>query len=148
MTVTNHMLRQKIAEINQKVRYSNTASNGTHYSALDEEGTVLIVEKRITRVQGDTMICEDGTKAKLYSPMPCLHWKCLTPPDNKGISTLRKPLNGLFLDDGTNTYCLGVDGLSDEFEVRLQVGTNEVRLNNLFLNLNAPSIVKNGVETK
>ena len=147
MTVTNHMLRQKIAEINRKTRYISTGSGGASTSsALREEGTVLLSEKKIVAVQGDYMISEDGVKSKLYNPMPCLHWKCLVSPDSNGKMVLSKQLTGLFVTDGADSYCLGVSGSSDEFEVRFQVGTNEVRLNNTFLNLNASHIVKNGLE--
>ena len=147
MTVTNHMLRQKIAEINRKTRYIPVSSGSAATpTALAEEGTVLLSEKKIVAVQGDYMITEDGVKSKLYNPMPCLHWKCLVSPDSNGKMTLKKALTGLFVTDGADSYCLGVSGSSDEFEVRFQVGTNEVRLNNTFLNLNASHIVKNGLE--
>ena len=55
-------------------------------------------------------------------------------------------LKGLFINDGDTSYCIGVNGATDEFEIRMQVGNNEIRLNNTFLNITAPHITKNGLE--
>lgn len=144
MIVTNHMLKKKFAEVNREVRVITT--NANPQQVLEETGTVLIYTQKITKVQGDYVITEKNIKAKLYNPIPCIHWKCLVTPDKNGIMTLKKSIEGLFIDDGTHQYCLGLTGVTDEFEIRLQVGTNEIRLNDLFLNVNVPHLILNGTE--
>jgi hypothetical protein len=59
---------------------------------------------------------------------------------------LEKPLLGLILSDGVESYCLGVSGDTSEFELVLKVGSNEIRINDLFINLNTQLLVKNGLE--
>ena len=142
--ITNAMLIKKFSEVNRKVRLRDkiTASNNVTTANPDTIDSIVCVVEKVVRVEGDTLITDTGRRGKLFNPMPCLHWKCLT------TGNLRKPFNALFLYDGVNNYCVGVDGASDEFEVRFQVGTNEVRLNNLFLNMVAPTIARNGVEVK
>ena len=148
MVVTKQMLVKKIAEVNRHAQYQRIGTGTSSYNALDDEGTVLLFVKRIVSVEGEYVVTDDNVKARLFCPMPCLHWKCITQPDSKGVSKLRKPVEGLFIDDGVTSYCLGVSGASDEFEVRFQVGTSEVRLNSEFLNLVAPHLVINGLEEK
>ena len=146
--VTNHMLRKKFAEtVEQSRQYMKVQHSKDGTVSLDDRiNTVLSVED-VVRVQGDYVITSSGTKAQLFSPMPCLYWKCTgSNVDGNGVVTLKNKLKGLFVSDGSNTYCLGVNGYSDEFELLMQVGTNEVRLGNLFLNLTAPHVVVNGVE--
>lgn len=146
MVVTNHMLRKKMAQVNQAVKaYSDTRSK-VQGTMQEEEGEILISTEKITAIQSDMVITENGAKCKLFNPLPCLHWKCMNTPDSSGVMQLRNPLEGLFVDDGVNKFCLGVSGTSEEFEIRLQVGTNEVRLNNLFLNISTPHFVLNGME--
>jgi hypothetical protein len=41
---------------------------------------------------------------------------------------------------------LGVSGSCPEFEVRLQVGDSEVRLNEQFLNIVSGHVIRNGIE--
>lgn len=147
-TITNHMLRKKIGYVNRQNSPSSISSNTTGVTGGDEAGGITLETHTITGVRGDVLITQEGVESRMYSPMPCLFWKCLTPPDEKGVSTLKNKLEGLFLNDGASLYCLGVSGASDEFEVRMQVGTNEVRLNNSFLNLNAGHLVVNGLEKK
>lgn len=146
MVVTNHMLRKKMAQVNQAVRTYNPIMNNTQSSIPDEETGIQISTEKITAIQSDTVITDKGSKAKLFNPIPCLHWKCMNTPDASGVMQLRNSLEGLFIDDGVNKYCIGVSGTSEEFEIRLQVGTNEVRLNNLFLNISTSHFVLNGLE--
>lgn len=102
--------------------------------------------KRIKKIKSSVMICEDGTEAPLFSPMPGLYWKCIARCDDNGVATLAKKVEGLILSLDGNSYCLGISGATDEFEVRMQVGQNEVRLNDDFLNLAAQHVVINGLE--
>lgn len=146
MPVTNYMLLQKIAEVNKKSR--SLPKQQQSVSVLDEEGTVSLFTQKIVKVMGDIVITDKNQKARLFNPMPCLHWKCTATPDSNGVATLSKALDGLFIDDGANIYCLGVTGSSDEFEVRFHVGDNEVRINNKYLNLKAKTITQNGMEVK
>ena len=151
--VTNRMLIEKIAEVNQEARLlqkngsykgGSTVINNTSSSSGGSNISIF----NIVKIKDNTMITDNGIKAELFSPMPCLHWKCLTDADSTGVITLKTKLKGLFINDGSNYYCIGISGSSDEFEVRLQVGTSEVRLNKDFLNLVSPLISKNGVELK
>lgn len=148
MPVTNYMILQKLAEVNKKTRSLPTSSSSQKVNFLDEEGTVSLFVEKIVKVNGDTVISEKNKKARLYNPMPCLFWKCTVTPDTNGVATLSKPLEALFIDDGSNVYCLGVMGSSDEFEVRFHVGDNEIRLNKNFLNIKAKTITQNGLEVK
>ncbi len=148
-TVTTDRLRKKFAEVTQELIEFPTTNNGATTSSTtnttSNTGTELTIEQ-ITKVQGDYLITSKGTKAKLFSPMPCLYWKCTGATGKDGIISLKKPLDGLFIHNGTDSYCLGVTGSSDEFEVRFHVGSNEVRVNNMWLNIAANHIIKNGLE--
>lgn len=148
MVVTKHMLKKKIAQVNQETRYMNARKTTTAQQTLEEPGTVLLYIKKITKIQGDCVITENNKKAKLFNPLPCVYWKCTRKTDANGVSTLRKSLDGLFIDDGNNIYCIGVTGASDEFEIRCQIGTDEIRMNNLFINMQTEHFVRNGMEVK
>ena len=146
--VTNHMLRKKLGEVQQQtqigVRGISSPSNTT--KETEETVNLTITEKQVTTVQGEYMVCKDGTKAKLYSPLPGISWRCTSPVGGQGIIALEKPLTGLILSDGSSSYCLGVLGDTSEFELLFKVGANEIRINDLFINLNTKLLVKNGLE--
>lgn len=143
------MLMKKIAQVNRhaQTRKVATTSSTSQYVAPDEQGAVTLSVQKIVAVETDMLIREDGKKAQLFS-MPGYYWKCTADIDAKGVSQLTEPITGLFIEDSNHCYCLGVTGATSEFEVRMHIGSNEVRLNNLFLNLNATHIAKNGVEEK
>lgn len=147
MTVTNEMLRRQFAktvEVSRQYMITQNKENST--PLLDTKISTSLSVANIVKVKGSTVYTNDGLTAELFNPMPCLFWKCTGTPDKNGVITLQKPLRGLFIHDGDDVYCLGVTGASDEFEVRFHVGENEVRLNDLFLNMKAKSIVINGLE--
>ena len=145
------MLRKKLSEVQLEsslgVSGISTSSNNMNTTEQgDELVPVSITEKEIDRVQGDEFIAKDNTRGKLYFPIPCLQWRCLGVVNSSGMITLEKPIRGLFLSDGGKSYLLGVTGETDEFEILLKVGENEIRLNNLFLNMKADLFVANGLE--
>lgn len=146
MVITDYDLKKKLAEIQKQSRYTNIVSNKQGGGLLEEPGTVALTVENIIKVNGDYVITDKGNKAQLFNPAPCIFWKCISKPDNNGDITLKKALKGLFINDGSSIYCLGVAGASDEFEPRLHVGNNEIRLNNSFLNISAPHLIINGVE--
>ena len=145
MLITNYDLKKKLAEVQQQTKIINNATNNTK-ALLEEPGTVVLNVENIIKVNNTILITDQGTRAEMFNPAPCFYWKCTGRPDSNGDIILRNPLKGLFIHDGGNSYCLGVAGGSDEFEPRLQVGDNEIRLNNLFLNISAAHIIKNGLE--
>lgn len=143
MVITNYSLQKKLSEVN---RHVNRITSGTSSSTgTSDEGTIFM-EKTITKVKDNKLICEDGTEAVLYSPLPGLFWKCLGTTNNDGVIILQKKLTGLFLGDGVDTYCLGVNGDTDEFELRMVSGKSEIRFNSTFLNIVTEHLVKNGLE--
>lgn len=147
--ITNYMLQKKLAEVNVESRIGAVAlQNKSNTSASQEVGSWNIVEKKITQVQGDKMIAEDGTKAKLYNPMPGLKWYSRGVTGNQGLIALEKPLTGLFLTDGETSYCLGVTGDTSEFEVVIQIGNTEIRVSDLYLSMKSQLTVKNGLEAE
>jgi len=150
--VTNHMLRKKLGEVQQQsvvgIRGISTPTNTATVTGGDNNDTTgfILTEKQITTVQNEYMVCNDGTKAKLLSPLPGISWRCTSPVGSQGLIALEKPLTGLILSDGSTSYCLGVTGDTSEFELVLKVGSNEIRINDLFINLNTKLLVKNGLE--
>lgn len=146
--VTNHMLRKKLGEVQQQSQIGVRGISSPSPSTQETEETVnlTVTEKQVTTVQGEYMVCKDGTKAKLYSPLPGISWRCTSPVGGHGIIALEKPLTGLILSDGSTSYCLGVLGDTSEFELLFKVGANEIRINDLFINLNTQLLVKNGLE--
>lgn len=146
--VTNHMLRKQLARMSRETRNgvvgisSNTSTDG------DTPVPVTLTEKTIDRVQLDEFIAEDGTRGKLYNPIPGVYWSCTTTPSPNGLTHLNNKLKGLFLSDGSNTYLLGVSGDTSEFEILIKSGENEIRLNEFFLSLKAGMYVANGVEAE
>lgn len=147
--VTNHELRKKFEEVQQQSQIGiRGIATPTHINTETEETNsgFIITEKEINGVQNDMMLCTDGTKAKLYSPLPGIKWRCTNAVGSQGLIALEKTLKGLILNDGTTNYCLGVSGDTSEFELLLKVGKNEIRINDLFINLNTKLLVKNGLE--
>lgn len=146
--ITNHMLRKKLAEVNVESRIGAVALQTGKTGTAQDNGLLTLIEKKITKVQGDKMITDDGIKAKLYFPIPGVKWVCRGVTGSAGVVSLEKPLTGLFIGDGETWYCLGVDGDTKEFEVLLKVGDTEIRISDLFINFKAKLCVKNGVEAK
>ena len=148
--VTNHMLRKKLGEVQQQsqvgVRGISTPSTTSTGGDSNDASSFILTEKQVVTVQGEYMVCKDGTKVKLLSPLPGISWRCTSPVGGQGIIALEKPLTGLILSDGSVSYCLGVLGDTSEFELLFKVGENEIRINDLFINLNTQLLVKNGLE--
>lgn len=148
--ITNYMLQKKLAEVNVESRIGAVALQNSQNTTTgnQEVGMWNIVEKQITQVQGDKMITQDGIKAKLYNPMPGMKWYCRGVTGSQGLIALEKPLTGLFITDGETSYCLGVNGDTDEFEVVIQVGKTEIRVSDLYLSMQSQLTVKNGLEAE
>ena len=148
--VTNHELRKKLAEVQLESRIGirGITTGSGQIQGGDVNPDVSFTEKRINRVQGEDMIAVDGTRGKLFMPMPGLKWKCRGVASQDGLIWLEKELTGLFVTSGNTSYCIGVWGDTNEFEVLLQVGSNEIRVNDLFVNLNTSMLVKNGLEER
>lgn len=144
--VTPHMLRKKLSEVQKQAQTGVRGISSSSTTTEDNMVQLTLAEKEIDRVQNEYMICADGTKAKLYSPIPGVKWRCLAPVGSQGIIALNKPLTGLILSDGENNYCLGVNGDTSDFEILLQIGDSEVRITELFVNIKSKLLVKNGVE--
>lgn len=142
-TITKEVLKKKLAGVQLGTGYNRSATSGNNGS----EEVSFIFEKQIVKIKNDTVITNDGITARLFSPLPCLHWKCLVSPNSAGECVLENALTGLFVVDSDNTYyCIGVNGNSSEFELRIQFGSSEVRMNKDFLNVVTKHLVKNGLE--
>ena len=142
------MLRKKLGEVQQQTQVGLrgiSTNTGTGTGGDTDTGSVLS-ERKITGVQNDMMICEGNIKAKLFSPLPGLKWKCNGVTGSQGVIMLEKPLTGLILTVDGDSYCLGVSGETSEFEIIIQVGKNELRLNDLYVSLQTGLLIKNGAE--
>ena len=153
--MTRTMLQEKLAEVNRESRTYPTTINRTTRSTNNNsvgnqtvQTEITLVEKTIEKVQGDTMITVDGTKAKLFNPIPGMKWKCTGVASSDGTFTLEQQLTGLFLTVGNTSYCLGVNGDTKEFEVQINVDEQEITLNQNFINLSYERLVEQGVERK
>ena len=153
--MTRTMLQEKLAEVNRESRTYPTTINRTTRSTNNNsvgnqtvQTEITLVEKTIEKVQGDTMIAVDGTKAKLFNPIPGMKWKCTGVASSDGTFTLEQQLTGLFLTIGNTSYCLGVNGDTKEFEVQINVDEQEITLNQNFINLSYERLVEQGVERK
>lgn len=151
--ITPYMLRKQInmmQEQSQSVRGIST-NTGTKYNTgnnTSQENKISMVTKNITQMLGDTLIADDGSKARLLSPIPGMSFTCLGVANNQGIITLEKPFQAVFITDNVDTVCLGVSGLTDEFELVYSAGENEIRINKEFVNIKSKHLIKNGVEVK
>ena len=149
--ITTHMLRKQLHLVQQESQIirgvSTSTTNNVVNNAQDKHG-VDLVQKKVTQVQGDTLIAEDGSKAHLLSPLPGMSWLCLGVANSDGLVMLEKPFNAYFLTDGVDTVCLGMSGLTDEFELSFKAGDSEVRVNKEFVNIKTKHLIKNGVEQK
>lgn len=150
MPITKRDLKKKLAEVNKlsnSIPVSTGSSTGNSNTINETETDKLILTtKTITKINGTKCITSDGTSAELFNPLPGVFWKCMGNPDTKGNITLQKKLTGLFIISESNSYCLGVQGDTDEFELRIVLGKNELRINKTFLNIISEHIVKNGLE--
>lgn len=134
-TITDHMVRQALTTVVHNATVNRNGDNG-----ITDNLVHSLQEKVVIRVEGNTLVCEDGTRCELVSPQPCTYWKCLT------TGNLQKKVSALVLTSNDINYCLGLLGnCGDEFEVRFQVGLNEVRVNKDFININSKNIVINGL---
>lgn len=147
MIITAHELKKQLHEVQQQSRYI-VGTNTSPQAATDEAGGVLLSVENIIKVNGSNVITDKGTKAPLFMAAPGLYWKCLGTPATNGDITLKKKLEGLFIDDGSKKYCIGVNGATDEFEVRFHIGKNEIRVNNSFINIMANHLITNGTEVE
>lgn len=155
--VSRHELKKKLQEVQKlnnsvPIRIGGTNINNNITESTTTTATEVnvptITTKKIIKVQLNKMITEDGTTAELYNPLPGVFWKAVGTPDPNGTITLKNPITGLFITDKNNSYCIGVTGDTEEFELRCVLGKNEIRINNSFLNIATQSLVKNGVEEK
>lgn len=150
--VTNHMLRQKLSEVNTHARIGTPSISGTlalapQTDTITADAKVNIRELEITKMKDKTMIATDGTQGELFYPMPAMTYECKGVIGANGIFTLDKPLKGLFITTSDDkTYCLGVNGDTDEFEVKIKCGDNVIQVNKNFININYNTFVENGVE--
>ena len=149
------MLQEKLAEVNRESRtYPTTISKTTRSTNNNQVGNqtvqteITLVEKTIEKVQGDTMIAVDGTKAKLFNPIPGMKWKCTGVASSDGTFALEQQLTGLFLTVGNTSYCLGVNGDTKEFEVSINVDEQEITLNQNYINISYDRLVEQGVERR
>lgn len=150
--ITNHMLRQKLSEVNTQARIGTPTISGTlavapQTDTIQAKETVNIRELEITKMKDKTMIASDGTQGELFYPMPAMTYECKGVIGANGIFTLDKPLKGLFITTSDDkTYCLGVNGDTDEFEVKIKCGKNVIQVNKNFISINYNLFVENGVE--
>lgn len=150
MTVTNHMLRKILTEVNMESSIGvRGISTNTNTNTGDVQETIVVSEKKIVKVQGNTYISEDGTKATLYNPYPSIQVKCIGVTSGNGVVTLEKPFNALILTSGNKSYCLGFDNTwTDEFELQLIMGNTKININNKFCSVASDHHIKNGVEVE
>lgn len=151
--ITNHMLRKQLHMVQQESQTIRGISSYTGNTTItnnsnNNENTFKMVTKDIAQIKGDTLIANDGTTARLLSPIPGLKYNCLGVANTQGSITLEKPLQAVFLSDGVDTVCLGVSGETNEFELVYTAGENEIRINKEFVNIKTKHLIKNGVEVK
>lgn len=132
----------------QNIRGISTNTSTTSQTNTTQENKLSLVTKNITQVLGDILVADDGSKAKLLSPIPGMSYTCLGVANNQGVITLEKPFQAVFITDGVDTVCLGVSGVTDEFELVYTAGENEIRINKEFVNIKSKHLIKNGVEVK
>jgi hypothetical protein len=145
-TVTNEMVRRALNDVVTHAQHTSTISRGVQRG--EDNKIDALMEKVVTKVSGNTLICEDGTEATLVSPLPCLFWRCINTPDDKGVATLRKPVGALIITSNEINYCLGIIGESSEFEVFIRVGRSHLKVNSHFISLMSKHLVLNGIEEK
>lgn len=149
--ITPFMLRKQInimQQQSQNLRGISTNTSTTSNTNTTQENKLSLVTKNVTQVLGDILIADDGSKAKLLSPIPGMSYTCLGVANTQGVITLEKPFQAVFITDGVDTVCLGVSGVTDEFELVYTAGENEIRINKEFVNIKSKHLIKNGVEVK
>jgi len=150
-TITNAMLRKALNQATRGVTVNPTTNVNTNTNDTPEADTptIKITTKKVDRAKGSTtLICKDGTHLPIYT-LPGLYYKCLAPADEKtGISILSEELTALVLSVDDKNYCIGVRGATSDFEIRLHIAKNELRLNQEFFSLITEHLVVNGLEVK
>lgn len=147
--VTNHMLRKKLAEMTRESRAGVIGLSTTTSTNVSDTEELILQEKKITKMQGNTLIAEDNTKAVLLNPLPSVKYKCIGVANGQGLIFLEKPFTATIIGDGKeNNTCIGVTGDSDEFEIIVDCGDTEVHINNTFISTQTKCKIENGVEKK
>ncbi|RAP51128.1 MAG: hypothetical protein BZ138_05980 [Methanosphaera sp. rholeuAM270] len=136
-TVTNHMLRKELENV------GSNAIPGLR-NAKGVIGIPIIEQKLVVAVENELLIFQDGTSAHLYSPLPCLHWKFMGNTSDGNV--LKSQFSALVLNIDGEQYVLGLDGYSNEFEIRCTIGDSEIRMNKDFVSIKSPHLVRNGLE--
>lgn len=154
--ITKHMLIKRLQQLQREtstpVGSLSSGNTSTPREERVETRTVLgvtLAMKKITKIQKNQFIAEDGTKAKLLSPLPLLSWEIYGVATSSGTMVLKQPLKALIISDGiNNNYCIGFDGKTDEFEVRLTSGKSNFTINNNLISIASDCLLLQGVEQK
>lgn len=153
-TVTPTMLRNKLQRVSSP-NYKGSGGLGTtstnNTTTEEEEDTTKQNNTKITiqqfqEIQHNEIILKDKTRATILFTYPCLKWKCLVTPDDKGVMKLTKPLEATILKLGKEQYCIGIRGSTKELETIIDMGTSEMRINDDYINIKTKHLVVNGKE--
>lgn len=140
------MLRKKLHEVNLQSRTIQTLNEPTQSYNDNQELPITIETHKITKIIKDKFYTEDDKEVILYNPLPGVTWECKGQIGAQNIVILEDPLEALVINDGTDRYCIGINGATSEFQITIQVGENKVQVTKDYVNIQAEHVIVNGVE--
>lgn len=150
--ITPYELRKKLYEVNKMSSnpnniYSPSTQNlGGDNDNIDSQKFSL-EQVTITKVSGNEFISEDNRRWLLYNAIPGVDYVCRGLVAN-GVCTLENQLRALGITDGTNNFLIGVNGATDEFEIRIMADETKVQVRKDYVSIQTPHLMKQGLEEK
>ena len=157
-TITNYDLGQQIRKIanqsqSSRIRSTGTSSTDTTTDTTTIQDTKITLESKPFKKLGNyntELICNDGTRAVIIQPMPCMKWSSRKAIDNNGDVELDVELSAAILTVGDTSIALGYYatdcGLSKDLEILIDLGDTELLMNNEFYSVKAKHHARDGVE--
>lgn len=152
-TVTKYMLEKEFNQLMQNGAGDKDANpgttGGTNTNTNNKENTksnVKVVEKKFNKIHINNIICKDGTQAEILNPLPNITYTCTARNNTKQEQVLAETLTAKILQINNKQYVIGFKGQSEQLELRIDMGTTELRLTPKYTYLKTKHLIINGRE--
>lgn len=152
-TVTKYMLEKEFNQLMQNGAGDKDANPGTtgstNTNTNNKENTksnVKVVEKKFNKIKNNNIICKDGTQAEILNPLPNITYTCTARNNTKQEQVLAETLTAKILQINNKQYVIGFKGQSEQLELRIDMGTTELRLTPKYTYLKTKHLIINGRE--
>lgn len=153
-TVTKYMLEKEFNQLMQngagEQKNVNTGGTTTNNTTTNKDTTseskINVMEKQFNKIQDNNIICKDGTQAEILNPLPNITYTCTARNNTKQEQVLAETLTAKILQINNKQYVIGFKGQSEQLELRIDMGTTELRLTPKYTYLKTKHLIINGRE--